>query len=58
LAAIFVSAILALPAMLLLRNEEDEETLQVPFIPFLAMATLLVFIFDIQVMDYLDSLYG
>jgi len=58
LAAIFVSAILALPAMLLLRNKEDEESLQVPFIPFLAMATLLVFIFDIQVMDYLDSLYG
>jgi leader peptidase (prepilin peptidase)/N-methyltransferase len=58
LAAIFLSAVLALPAMLLLRNEEDEESLQVPFIPFLAMATLLVFIFDVPVMNYLDSLYG
>jgi len=58
LAAIFLSAVLALPAMLLLRNEEDEESFQVPFIPFLAMATLLVFIFDTPIMNYLDSLYG
>ncbi|MEA1919389.1 MAG: prepilin peptidase [Campylobacterota bacterium] len=58
LAAIFISALLALPAMLLLRDEKDEESLQVPFIPFLAMATLLVFIFDMPIMNYLDSLYG
>jgi leader peptidase (prepilin peptidase)/N-methyltransferase len=58
LAAIFISALLALPAMLLLRNEEDEESLQVPFIPFLAMATWIVYIFDTPVMNYLDSLYG
>jgi leader peptidase (prepilin peptidase)/N-methyltransferase len=56
--AIFLSAVLAMPAMLLLRNDEDEESLEVPFIPFLAMATLIVFIFDTQVMNYLDSLYG
>ena len=37
-----VITILALPAMLLLRNDEDEESLQVPFIPFLAMATWIV----------------
>ncbi len=56
--AIFLSAVLALPAMLLLRNAEDEESLQVPFIPFLAMATWIVFVFDTQVLDYLNSLYG
>jgi len=58
LAAIFFSAVLALPAMLLLQKKDDEESLQVPFIPFLAMATFIVFIFDMQVMAYLDSLYG
>ena len=58
LAAIFFSAVLALPAMLLLQKKNDEESLQVPFIPFLAMATFIVFIFDMQVMAYLDSLYG
>jgi leader peptidase (prepilin peptidase) / N-methyltransferase len=56
--AIFLSAVLALPAMLLLRNSEDEESLQVPYIPFLAMATWIVFMFDSQVMDYINSLYG
>ncbi len=56
--AIFLSAVLALPAMLLLRNSEDEESLQVPYIPFLAIATWIVFMFDSQVMDYINSLYG
>jgi len=55
--AIFLSAVLALPAMLLLRNE-TEESKQVPFIPFLAMATWIVFMFDGVVNDYLGSLYG
>ncbi len=57
LAAIFISAVLALPAMLLLRNETDESK-QVPFIPFLAMATWIVFIFDMPISNYLDTLYG
>lgn len=57
LAAIFLSAVLALPAMLMMRNE-TEESKQVPFIPFLAMATWIVYIFDTPVMNYLDSLYG
>ena len=57
LAAIFLSAVLALPAMLLLRDETDESK-QVPFIPFLAMATWIVYIFDTQVNAYLGSLYG
>lgn len=57
LAAIFLSAVLALPAMLLLRDETDESK-QVPFIPFLAMATWIVYIFDTQVSAYIGSLYG
>jgi leader peptidase (prepilin peptidase)/N-methyltransferase len=57
LAAIFLSAVLALPAMLLLRNE-TEESKQVPFIPFLAMATWIVYMFDSYVNDYIGGLYG
>lgn len=57
LAAIFISAVLALPAMLLLRDETDESK-QVPFIPFLAMATWIVYIFDTQMSAYIGSLYG
>lgn len=57
LVAIFVSALLALPAMLLLRNETDESK-QVPFIPFLAMATWIVYIFDTPINDYLGVMYG
>jgi len=57
LVAIFLSALLALPAMLLLRNETDASK-QVPFIPFLAMATWIVFIFDTPVMNYLERMYG
>ena len=57
LAAIFVSALLALPAMLLLRDE-TEESKQVPFIPFLAMATWIVYMFDSYVNDYIGGLYG
>ncbi len=57
LVAIFVSAILALPAMMLLRNETDESK-QVPFIPFLAMATWIVYMFDTPIMTYLDTMYG
>ena len=57
LAAIFLSAVLALPAMLLLRNESDESK-QVPFIPFLAMATWIVFMFDTDISAYIGGLYG
>jgi len=57
LVAIFLSALLALPAMMLLRNETDESK-QVPFIPFLTMATWIVYIFDTPIMNYLDKMYG
>ncbi|MEA2111100.1 MAG: prepilin peptidase [Campylobacterota bacterium] len=57
LVAIFFSAVLALPAMMMLRNETDESK-QVPFIPFLAMATWIVYIFDAPIMSYLERMYG
>jgi leader peptidase (prepilin peptidase)/N-methyltransferase len=57
LVAIFFSAVLALPAMMMLRNETDESK-QVPFIPFLALATWIVYIFDMPIMSYLDTMYG
>jgi leader peptidase (prepilin peptidase) / N-methyltransferase len=57
LVAIFISALLALPALLLTRTD-DEESHQLPFIPFLAMATWIVLLFDTYVTAYLVGLYG
>jgi leader peptidase (prepilin peptidase)/N-methyltransferase len=54
LAAVFLSAMLALPAMLLTRNLPGGA--QVPFIPFLAMATWIVYFFDTPVYRLLDLL--
>jgi leader peptidase (prepilin peptidase) / N-methyltransferase len=58
LVAIFLSALLALPALLLTQNKEDEDSKQLPFIPFLAMATWIVLMFDTYVSAYLAGLYG
>lgn len=57
LAAIFLSALLALPALLLTQDETDESK-QLPFIPFLAMATWIVMIFDTYISAYMAGLYG
>ena len=57
LAAVFLSAVLALPAMLLMRNETDASK-QVPFIPFLAMATWIVYLFDTTIHQWLGALYA
>lgn len=57
LAAIFLSALLALPALLLTRNETDDSK-QLPFIPFLAMATWIVLMLDTYVTAYMAGLYG
>ncbi len=57
LMAIFVSALLALPVMLIMRNETDESKM-VPYVPFLALALYLVYIFDFAFIDYWNSLYG
>jgi len=52
--AIFLSAILALPVFIIIK----EKDLQVPYIPFLALATFLVFLFDNQAEIFLKSIYG
>ena len=57
LMAIFVSAVLALPVMMIMRNETDESKM-VPFVPFLAMALFIVYIFDSAFINYWNSLYG
>ena len=56
LVAIFFSAVLALPAMLFLQRAE-KEPLQLPYIPFLAMATWIVFLFDTPIYNYVSHLY-
>ena len=58
LVAIFISAILALPAMLILSVEGDEESKRVPFVPFLALATFIVYMLDTPIYNYLDAMYG
>ena len=50
LIAIFLSAVLALPVMLIIqRINEKEKT--VPYVPFLTLATLIVYIFDTQTLS-------
>lgn len=56
LVAIFFSALLALPVMLLLLNKSKEEQ-RVPFVPFLAMATFIVYIFDTPILNYIEANY-
>ncbi|MFT7860057.1 MAG: prepilin peptidase [Sulfurimonas sp.] len=53
--AIFLSALLALPVMLLLINRPAEEQ-RVPFVPFLALATLITFVYDSQIDLFLGQL--
>ncbi len=56
LVAIFISAILAFPVMLAVQNRSEEEK-KVPFVPFLALATFIVFIFDSSIISYLEVTY-
>ncbi len=56
LVAIFLSAVLALPVMLALKNKSAEEQ-RVPFVPFLALATFIVYIFDTPIMAYIEANY-
>jgi len=56
LVAIFLSALLALPVMLLLRNASAEEQ-RVPFVPFLAVATFIVFIYESPIMAFIEANY-
>ena len=57
LVAVFLSALLALPAILLVRGE-DAESKRLPFIPFLAMATYIVYMLDTPILAYLKVLYA
>lgn len=57
LVAVFLSALLALPPMLLTRGA-SEESRQLPFIPFLALATLIVYLFDTPIYRWLETLYA
>ena len=57
LAAIFIGAVLALPALLLTQGE-TEESKQLPFIPFLAMGAWIALMFDGTISTYLAGLYG
>ncbi|WP_310439965.1 prepilin peptidase [Sulfuricurvum sp.] len=57
LAAIFLGAVLALPALMLTRDE-SEESKQLPFIPFLAMGCWIVLMFDTYVNNFMVGIYG
>ncbi len=56
LVAVFVSALLALPVMLFVLNKSKEEQ-RVPFVPFLALATFIVYVYDSQILSYIKANY-
>jgi len=56
LVAIFLSALLALPIMLFVSNKSKEEQ-RVPFVPFLALASFVVYIFDSPILSYIEANY-
>lgn len=56
LVAVFLSALLALPVMLLLLNHSQEEQ-RVPFVPFLSLATFIVYIYDSSILAYIEATY-
>jgi leader peptidase (prepilin peptidase)/N-methyltransferase len=56
LVAIFLSALLALPVMLALRGRSVEEQ-RVPFVPFLAIATFIVYLLDSPILAYIEANY-
>jgi len=56
LVGIFLSALLALPVMLVLLKRSKEEQ-RVPFVPFLALATFIVYLYDSPILAYLEANY-
>lgn len=56
LVAIFFSALLALPVMLYVMRGSKEEQ-RVPFVPFLAMATFIVYMYDSPILAYIEANY-
>lgn len=55
LVAIFLSAVLALPVLLYLKRKSQEQS--VAFVPFLALATFIVYIFDSPILAYIEANY-
>ena len=56
LVAIFLSALLALPVMLAILSRSKEEQ-RVPFVPFLALATFIVYVYDSPILAYIAENY-
>jgi len=56
LVSIFLSALLALPVMLFFIKKSKEEQ-RVPFVPFLALATFIVFIYESPILVYIEARY-
>lgn len=56
LVAIFLSALLAMPVMLAVLKHSAEEQ-RVPFVPFLALATFIVFIYESPILAYIEANY-
>jgi len=56
LIAIFLSALLALPIMLFVIKKSKEEQ-RVPFVPFLALATFIIFIYESPILAYIKANY-
>ncbi len=54
LSAIYISAIIALPAFLLV----GKKGFQLPFIPFLTLGLFITWIMDKYILDILDKIYG
>jgi len=54
--AIFLSALLALPIMLFMLNKSKEEQ-RVPFVPFLALSSFIVYMFDSPILTYIEANY-
>jgi len=56
LVAVFVSALLALPVMLFVLNKSKEQQ-RVPYVPFLALASFIVYIYDSPILAYIGANY-
>ena len=57
LVAVFLSALIALPAILLTRGR-DADSHRLPFVPFLALAAYIVYMLDTPILAYLKVLYA
>lgn len=56
LVAIFLSALIALPITMMQRGKSKEEQ-RVPFVPFLTLATFIVYLFDSPILNYIEANY-